>query len=213
MGQPTILCLGSYEKGHEFLRECRRQGWRVLLITAESIREKSRWPMESIDEIFYLPDKEQTWNPAHLRSAVSYLARTRVIDRIVPLDDFDVELAAMLREHLRTPGMGETRARYFRDKLAMRMRATEAGLRVPEFLHVLNHDKLNAFLRDVPGPWVVKPRSLAGAICGIKKVHSAEEFWGVVNGLGDEQSNFLVERFVPGSIFHVDTVVYGLSAR
>src|SRR5215469_1427353 len=131
--RPRILCLGSYEKGHEFLRECKRQEWSVTLITAESIREKAHWPMEAIEEIFYLPDVKQAWNPIHLRNAVSYLARTRVFDRITPLDDFDVELAAMLREHLRIPGMGDTTSRYFRDKLAMRMRAKEAGLNVPEF--------------------------------------------------------------------------------
>ena len=37
-------------------------------------------------------------------NTVSYLARTRRIDRIAPLDDFDVEMAATLREHLRIPG-------------------------------------------------------------------------------------------------------------
>jgi biotin carboxylase len=203
----TILCLASYEKGHEFLRECKRQGWTVVLITAESIRDSAHWPMESIDEIFYLPDDGQHWNPAHMRNAVSFLARTRVFDRIVALDDFDVELAAMIREHLRIPGMGETTAHYFRDKLAMRMRAAEAGLNVPEFMLVSNHPQLAAFLESVPGPWLLKPRSMAGAI-GIKKIHQAAEFWKIVEGLGDEQSNYLLERFVPGDIFHVDSIVY-----
>ena len=202
----TILCISSYEKGHDFLRESKRQGSTVVLITAESIREKAHWPMDAIDEIFYLPDPEGKWNPVHMRNAVSYLARTRVFDRIVALDDFDIELAAMIREHLRIPGMGETTARYFRDKLAMRMRAAEMGISVPDFIHVLNHARLAEFLDRVPPPWVLKPRSMAGAI-GIKKVHSKEEFWGIVESLGDDQSGYLVERFVPGDIFHVDTIV------
>ena len=203
----TILCISSYEKGHEFLREAKRQGWTVVLVTAESIRHTAHWPMEAIDEIFYLPDEGQKWNPAHMRNAVSYLARTRVFDRIVALDDFDIELAAMIREHLRIPGMGETTARYFRDKLAMRMRAAEAGLNVPDFIHVLHHGRLAEFMDRVPPPWVLKPRSMAGAI-GIKKIHHKDEFWGIVEGLGDEQSGYLLERFVPGDIFHVDTIVY-----
>jgi biotin carboxylase len=168
--------------------------------------------MDAIDEIFYLPDDSQKWDPQHLRNAVAYLARTRVFDRVVPLDDFDVELAAMIREHLRTPGMGETTARYFRDKLAMRMRAAEAGLNVPDFVHVLNHAKLAEFLSVVPGPWVLKPRSMAGAI-GIKKIHTAEEFWKIVETLGDEQSNYVLERFVAGNIFHVDSVIYEREVR
>jgi biotin carboxylase len=208
----TILCIASYEKGHEFLRQCKRRGWTVVLITGESIRDKAHWPMEAIEEIFYLPDDGQQWNPVHMRNAVSYLARTRVFDRIVPLDDFDVELAAAIREHLRIPGMGGSTAYYFRDKLAMRMRAAEAGIDVPDFIHVLNHGKLAEFMDRVPGPWVLKPRSMAGAI-GIRKIHDAREFWQIVESMGDDQSNYLLERFVPGSVYHVDTIVYEREVR
>jgi len=68
---------------------------------------------------------------------VSFLARTRLIDRIVALDDYDVWTAANLREHLRLPGMGDTSVRYFRDKLAMRVKAQQHGILVPDFVHVL----------------------------------------------------------------------------
>lgn len=208
----TILCLASYEKGHAFLREAKRQGWNVVLITAESVRDTAQWPMDAVDEIFYLPDDGHTWNPDHMRKAVSYLARTRVFDRVVPLDDFDVELAAMIREHLRVPGMGETTSHNFRDKLAMRMRASDAGLRVPDFIHVLNHGLLAEFMDRVPAPWVMKPRRLAGAI-GIRMLNSKEEFWPIVEALGDDQSNYLLERFVKGSVFHVDSIVYEREIR
>jgi len=207
----TILCLASYEKGHEFLRECKRQGWHVVLLTSESIRQSARFP-EEIDEVFYMADEDHRWNLPHTLNAVAYLARTRVFDRIVPLDDFDVEVAAMLRENLRVPGMGETTAHYFRDKLAMRMRAAEAGIRVPDFVHVLHHGRVGAFLESVPGPWVLKPRSMAGAI-GIRKVNDANQLWDIVHALGDEQSRYLLERFVPGDIFHVDSIVYEKEIR
>src|SRR3954447_6568345 len=175
----TFLCLTSYEKGHEFLRELKRQGCTVVLVTSVSLQGKADWPMESIDEIFYMPDQNHEWNRADTVKAVSYLARTRAIDRVVALDDFDVEMAAALREHLRVPGMGETTVRHFRDKLAMRMRARESGLDVPEFVHVLNYDAVRSFMDSVPAPWVLKPRSMAGAI-GIQKIHSAGEFWPAV---------------------------------
>jgi biotin carboxylase len=203
----TILCLASYDKGHDFIHECKRQGCTVLLLTSLSIKDKATFPADAIDEIFYMPDDEHKWDRTQLINAVSYLARTRPLDRIVALDDFDVEVAAMLREHLRVPGMGETTAHYFRDKLAMRMKAREEGLNVPDFIHVLNHASLCEFMDRVPGPWVLKPRSMAGAI-GIKKVHNQDEFWAIVDSLGDMQSHYLLERFVPGDIFHVDTIVY-----
>jgi len=202
----TVLCIASYEKGYEFLRETKRQGCRVLLLTSHSLKATAKWPMESIDEIFYMPDEKKKWDRQQTVNAVSYLARTEKIDRIVPLDDFDLEMAASLREHLRIPGMGETTTRYFRDKLAMRRQAADKGLNIPDFVHVLNHETVNEFLDRVPAPWVLKPRFMAGAI-GIKKVYSKNEFWNIVNGLGDDQSNYLVERYVAGHIFHVDSVV------
>ena len=138
--------------------------------------------------------------------------RSKNIERLVPLDDFDLEIAATLREHLRIPGMGETTTRHFRDKLAMRMVAAEANIRVPEFVGVLNDAKVTEFMSRVPAPWVLKPRMMAGAI-GIKKVHSAGEFWRIADTLGDQRSFYLLERFVPGDIFHVDSIVYEREIR
>ena len=202
----TILCLASYFKGLDFIGECRRQGCRVLLLTSHSLRDEE-WPRQNIDEIFYMPDVEKKWKIEDVLLGVSYMARSENIDRIVPLDDFDVETAAMLREHLRVPGMGDSTARYFRDKLAMRTKARDEGLAVPEFIHILNHGKLRDFMNRVAPPWVLKPRSLAGSI-GIKKIASAEELWAALQLLGDQQSYYLLEQYVPGDIYHVDTIVY-----
>jgi biotin carboxylase len=202
----TILCIASYKKGEEFLKQCKREGCRVILLTSRSL-EGADWPMDSIDEIFYIPDVKKVWNMRDVIYGVSYMARNLNIDKIVALDDYDVEKAASLREHLRIPGMGETSARHFRDKLAMRSRASQAGIQVPEFVHVLNYNKLGAFLHSVPPPYVLKPRLQAGAH-GIRVIHSEAEFWEAVALLGDEQSFYLLERFVPGEIFHVDSIIY-----
>lgn len=203
----TVLCLASYEKGQDFLRQAKKDGARVLLLTSLSLQHKAHWPVESIDEIFYMPDDNKQWNRQDVVNAVSYLARTQVIDRIVPLDDFDLEMAASLREHLRVPGMGETTTRYFRDKLASRMKARDAGLTIPDFVHVLNHGRIAAFIERVAPPWVLKPRSSAGSI-GIKKVDSADQLWDLISALGDNQSNYLLERYIAGDIYHVDSIVY-----
>jgi biotin carboxylase len=208
----TILCLASYEKGHDFLRQAHRQGARVLLITALTIKNTSHWPAEAIDDIFYMEDNNHEWDRTALINAVSHLARTETLDRIVALDDFDVEHAAALREHLRIPGMGETTVRHFRDKLAMRMQAAEAGILVPPFVHALNQTRVREYMDRTPAPWVLKPRSMAGAI-GIRKLSSPAEFDEAVASLGDMQSHYLLEQFIPGDIFHVDTIVYNREIR
>ncbi len=198
----TVLCLSSYFKGSEFIKECKRQGCRVILLTHEKLL-KENWPRESIDEVHALPD---LYNLDHVINSVSYLARTHVFDIIVALDDYDVETAARLREHLRIPGMGDTTARHFRDKLAMRMQARDGGIAVPDFIHVLNYDQLRDFMNRAPGPWVLKPRSQASSI-GIKKIHDAEELWRALDTLGDRQSFYLLEKYVSGDVYHVDSIV------
>jgi len=197
----TILCVTSYEKGQEFIRTCKAIGCRVLLLTVEKLRNAD-WPRESIDEFFYTPEELPVLD---LINAVSFAARSQPIDRIVALDEFDMENVSALREHLRIPGMGLTTVRYFRDKLAMRARAKEVGIAVPEFVHVLNYDNLRKFMARVPAPWLLKPRSQASGI-GMKKIHAQQELWPWLDELGDKQSHYLLEQFVPGSVYHVDSV-------
>jgi len=199
----TILCIATYRKGDEFLRECRRQGCRVLLLTDETLRDAD-WPREAIDAFYYL---RRGMPPDDVRKGAAYLARTERLDRIVALDDFDVETGAMLREYLHVPGMGETTGRAFRDKLAMRSRARAAGIPCPDFVHAVNHDAINEWTARVSPPWVLKPRAQAAAI-GIKKIQSAGELWAILEGLGDARPEYLLEQFVPGDVYHVDSLVF-----
>jgi biotin carboxylase len=126
---------------------------------------------------------------------------------VIPLDEYEIETCALLREHLRLPGMGQTPTRFWRDKLAMRMKTRDAGVLVPEFVHVLNYDKLRDYMSRVPPPWVLKPRTEAGAM-GIKKLNDSEELWRTLDTLGDRQSYYLMEQFVPGEVYHVDSIIW-----
>jgi hypothetical protein len=202
--QPSFFVFSTYEKGQPFLRELAALGARVVFLTVDKLRDGD-WPKDILAEFHTMPEQLA---PEQVLNTVAYLARTRHMDRIVALDEFDMENAALIREHMRIPGMGQTTTRYFRDKLAMRTKASRlnvANLRVPEFCPVLNYDDLSRYMADVPGPWVLKPRADASAI-GIRKIHTAEQLWPVLEELGDRQSFFLLERFVPGEIFHVDGI-------
>jgi biotin carboxylase len=198
----TFLCLASHFKGGPFLEAARQLGCHVILLTREKLAEKE-WPWDSIDERFFMPDINKQPDVTH---AVAYLMRSRHIDRIIPLDDYDVPTAAALREHLRLPGMGDTTTRHFRDKLAMRVQARATAILVPEFVHVLNYDNLREFMLRVTPPWVLKPRTEAGAM-GIKKAHSENEVWHWLEVFGDQQSNYVMEQFVAGEVYHVDSII------
>ncbi len=203
---PTILCVASFYKGNDFIDQCKREGCKVLLLTLESLLSKP-WVRGSIDEVFALPEGTPMTDRRAVVNAVSYLMRSHDIARIAPLDDYDVEIVAHLREHLRIPGMGETTARYFRDKLAMRTRAHDRGIPVPAFVPILNHARIAKYLEAVPGPWLLKPRAEASA-SGIKKMHTPDEVWARIRELGDDASFHLIEKFTPGDVFHVDAITW-----
>jgi hypothetical protein len=204
----TFICLASYFKGAEFMRECKRQNHRVVLVTREKFLHED-WPRESLDDIIALPNDA---TPELYVYVVSQLARPQKIDRIVALEEFDVVTAGLIREHLSIDGLTSTTARIFRDKLSMRVQAHRGGIRVPDFVHVLNYDELRSFMSRVPPPWVLKPRSDVSAV-GIKKLEDAEQVWRAIDTL-DARENlrerspyYLLERFVAGDVFHVDSLV------
>lgn len=201
----SFLCISTYFKGNEFLRACKQAGNKVYLLTNKKLEYKP-WVREFIDEIFYVEEKaDGSIDMNEIILGLAYMMRSRKVDRIVALDDFDVEKAAHLREHFRIPGMGQTTGRHFRDKLAMRMKAQEAGIKVPMFSSLFNDNEIFEFTQKVQYPCVVKPRSEASAT-GIRKVYNSGQLWEVVHYLGDRRHEYLVEQFKPGDVFHVDSL-------
>ena len=194
----NFLCISTFYKGVDFLKRCKAEGNNVYLLTMKTL-EHENWPHDSIADIFYI----ETWNDSDITKGIAFKYRTIKFDRFVALDDFDVEKVASLREHFRMPGMGKTTSHYFRDKLAMRIKAKTEGVNVPAFTSLFNNDDINAYTDTVNPPWLLKPRSEASAT-GIKKIHSKDELWQVVNDLGDERDNYLIEKFAPGDVYHVD---------
>jgi len=200
----TFLCISFYHKGEDFLKGCKEAGNTVYLLTKKTLEHA--WPREFLDDIFFLDNDENTpENFSTMAKGLAWLLRSKKIDRIVALDDFDVEKAAFLREEFRIPGMGQTTAKHFRDKLAMRMKAAEAGIPVPPFTSLFHDQDINQFAGEVAAPWIVKPRSEASAT-GMKKVNNVHELWEAIHGLGDERHNYLVEQFKPGAVYHSDAL-------
>lgn len=201
----TFVCISNYFKGADFLISLKKLGNKVYLVTSEKLRDKP-WPMDFIDEIFFMEGQDTDWNLEHLLLGVSNLMRNNEIHAIVALDDFDVEKATYLRENLRIDGMGQTTGRYFRDKLAMRMRAKSCAISNPEFCSLFNDHEINDFADTVSAPWVLKPRSEASA-SGIIKVHDKDSLWMHINEMGNNRFKYLLEQFRPGDVYHCDSLV------
>ena len=102
MSNPTtVLCLSSSVKGQRFMTEAKGQGCRLFLLTEERWRGDD-WPYDSLDDVHYMHSMA---NRRHVINAVSYMARGLKFDLIIPLDEYEVETAATLREHFQMPGL------------------------------------------------------------------------------------------------------------
>jgi biotin carboxylase len=204
----NIVCMATYFKGVDFIRECKAHGCNVILITKEKTLNED-WPRESLDDLIAVPNDA---GPALFIDLVAFLSRKARLDRVIALEEFDVITAALIREHLCLPGLSSSGAKVFRDKMAMAMYGGKAGIDVPEFVPLINPDEVSEFMERVPGPWVIKPRSDVSAI-GIRKVEEAAEVWSVIDELNareslrERASYYLLARFIPGQVFHVDSIV------
>ncbi len=201
----NFLCITCEYKGTDFLVALKELGHQVFLVTSENQRHKP-WPWEAIDEAFYMSESDgRVWNIDHLIRGTAYVFQSKGIDKIIALDDYDVSKAALLREEFRSPGMGQTTARHFFDKLAMRMQAQRHEIPVPGFSALFNDADIQTFLDSSEGPWLVKPRMDAGAL-GIRKIGSAEDFWKWSEEHQDLRHKYLIEEFKPGAVYHVDSL-------
>jgi hypothetical protein len=204
----NIICLATYFKGVDFIRECKAHGCHVVLITKEKMLGED-WPRDVLDGLIAVPNDA---GPALFIDLLAFLGRNRPIDRVIALEEFDVVTAALMREHLCLPGLSSSRARIFRDKLSMAVHSREGGINVPDFVQLLNQEDVSEYMERVPGPWVIKPRSDVSAI-GIKKVEQPEEVWSAIEemnareNLRERASYYVLARFIPGEVFHVDSLV------
>ena len=92
---PTIICVASFFKGNDFIRECKRLGAAVVLLTRKTARRRlgprvaRRFDRHSRkDKRAVLPRR------GDLRRAAT------AVSRVVALEEYDIVTAAHIREHL-----------------------------------------------------------------------------------------------------------------
>jgi biotin carboxylase len=203
-----IVCIASEFKGNEFLEECQNAGWHVTLVTRKNLLDLP-WAWTSLNDVKTV---EKTATTEDYIRTVTNIAGSHPVHRIVGLDEFDVLTAAKAREHLQIEGISGSYGLRFRDKLRMRNLASSLGIPCPEFVGVFNPETINSYLDRTSPPWIVKPRTEVSAF-GIRKCESKEQVWQVLTDLDnrhtwrDHPSQFLIERFIEGKVYHVDSVV------
>src|SRR5262249_663002 len=144
----TIICFATFFKGGDFMRELHARGCNVILITKEKMLHED-WPRDIIQEVFAVPNDA----PVELfLDLLSHIAETRQPDRTAGLEEVEVVIGGRAREHLCLPGLSSSKAKTFRDKLAMSVKARDGGIRVPDFVPLINREELAAYMDRVPPP-------------------------------------------------------------
>lgn len=206
----NLVCIASDFKGNPFIAAAKKRGWHVTLVT-KSKHANDAWRLDAIDEFHTVGDDS---TPDDYLRTVVWLARHRLVDHVVGLDEFDVLPAAQTREFLQiNRGLKVSEAMVFRDKLAMRFAARRAQIPQPDFVPLFNSDEILKYSERVAPTWIMKPRTEVSAF-GIRKIHDSAELWANITELDsrqkwrDHSSQFLLEKFIPGKVFHIDSLVW-----
>ena len=94
-GPLNLICIATYFKGADFMRECKANGCKVVLITKEKMLGED-WPRDILDDLIAVPNDA---GPALFVDLVAFLSKRMRVDKVVALEEFDVVVAALVREH------------------------------------------------------------------------------------------------------------------
>jgi biotin carboxylase len=172
------------------------------------------------DEIHRIPEDgskgilpQLALDPARdvLRSIVAAHPGARI--RLLCADEGNTLEAAKLRDEFGLGGPGYAEILPFRDKVLMKQRVEQAGLRVPGH-GSLDRDRfardrsgyVDDMIREVSLPMVLKPLDSAGSD-GVHIVENRQQLFELELRLADIDYEY--EEFIDGALYHCDAVVHG----
>ncbi|PZD96791.1 carboxylate--amine ligase [Paenibacillus sambharensis] len=136
----------------------------------------------------------------YIYSYIIDLNKTKEIDYIIALNEFDLLKAAYLREYLGIEGQNSESAMAFRDKVMMKDRLASV-VQTPTYQRINHALDLIDFKQKHGLPLVVKPVDGAGSV-GVEIIRDENDYRELLEkGIG---SNLEVETFVLGEMYHVD---------
>ena len=200
----TILCITSYEKGQAFMREAKQQGSTVYLLTVEKLRDAD-WPRDQTrrDFLHALAVQRAGHDLCGELPGAHPPARSDCGPR--RLRRGDGRLAARAPAHPR-------HGRHHRALLPRQAGHARAAPKIAAFACrsscTCSTTIASATSCGACAAAVGVEAALGGLRrSGIKKINSADEFWPAIDTLGDRQSYYVLEQYVPGNVFHVDSIV------
>lgn len=193
---------------HEWLRDDPRP---KVLLTARQIHEEYREDLAEWAPFYAHVEQFDAYNVnGDIELRALELHERFGFERILANFEFDLPRAARLREQLGLPGQSVASANAFRDKVAMKDLCRARGLAVGEYRRARSATDILEFVAAHGYPVVVKPAN-GGASLDTHVLRGDADLRALLErGLVprfDFVPNLIVERFVPGEMYHVDGLV------
>lgn len=183
----------------------------------------SEWIKDSEKKIvlFCPKNKKESFDKnkyLHIESFDNYLDDNAIITKaltlntecnfshVISVSEFDVIRSAKLREILNIPGQHYLSADAYRNKLFMKELLKNSSINVPEFSSVISKEQVDEFIKLNDFPVVIKPIYGTGSQSTfiINEQEDVDEFFKYNN---NQISNFEIEKFIDGEMFHIDGLV------
>ncbi len=126
---------------------------------------------------------------------------------IICQDEANILLAGKLRDffHIKTGAKG-SELEVFRDKVLMKNKLKEKGIRTPHFISLCKNDVFTDIANRIGIPFIVKPTSAAGSF-GVYKISMQSDYDKFITENESRTSQYEAEEFIEGDLFHCDMVV------
>ncbi len=132
---------------------------------------------------------------------------------VVGLDESNVALAGLIRDHYQLDGDGYAITKRFRDKYLMREALGNSVYNLP-YTSFQVEDAFNSpqeyyreLVCELGNKFIVKPRSMAGAI-GVRLITNESEFINYCEQELTRQDKLMAEKYIEGMVYLVNSTVF-----
>ncbi|CZE33127.1 ATP-grasp domain-containing protein [Streptococcus pneumoniae] len=173
----------------------------IILTSAKKERLYSKYEQNINVFLSYV----EKWTEEIIAEQAKILYESFSYDRIIALDEFDVYIAAKIRNFLGIEGQSVESARFFRDKYYMTKKVKSFGFpvahteKIDNYLDVYNFGRRNGY------PFVVKPNLGAGTV-DTYIINSEFDIKKLVK-YNFQSNQFICQEKLNGNLFHIDVLV------
>lgn len=187
----------------KFLDHLSRHAMKKILIIEEGFEEGGGVPSGYFDEMYVIGDIS---NYSELESTIERLLDENDIEAIIATTENIIEVAGRLRTRFGIQGMQHNQATAVRNKWTMKEMARQHGILSPRSKVASTERELRACSTTIGFPCIIKP--IAGwATIKTYRIEDQSQFDSFLNEWNNASQPMLVEEFITGKEFHIDSIV------